>query len=121
MASDDRVVSIHPYFKFAPENRAAVEKFCERFVDLASKESGCLYYGFSFREGEVHCREAYDDAEAALAHVANVGHLFPEFFQIAELARLEIHGIDEELAKLRGPLADLNPTWYTLQLAIRRG
>jgi hypothetical protein len=40
--------------------------------------------------------------------------------KISELTRLEIHGMDEELAKLRGPLADFHATYFTLEFGIRR-
>ena len=39
---------------------------------------------------------------------------------MAEIARLEVHGPEQELAKLRGPLADLNPAFYTLEYGFRR-
>jgi len=34
----------------------------------------------------------------------------PPDWGISELNRLEIHGMNEELAKLRGPLADMHAT-----------
>lgn len=40
-----------------------------------SAEPGCLYYGFAIDGDEVFCREAYDDADALLAHVESVGAL----------------------------------------------
>jgi len=39
---------------------------------------------------------------------------------MAELARLEIHGPEEELAKLRGPLAHLKPQFFVLEYGFRR-
>jgi hypothetical protein len=55
-----------------------------------------------------------------LAHIENVGALIGEALEISELARLEIHGPEEELQKLREPLADLNPRYFTLEYGIRR-
>ena len=37
-----------------------------------------------------------------------------------KLTRLEIHGPAEELAKLREPLAKLNPTFFVLGYGFRR-
>jgi len=120
MASKDRNVSIHPYFKVADGKLDAFKVLCERFMEATKNEPKCLYYGFSFNGNEVFCREGYEGAEAALAHLANVGHILQESMKIAELARLEVHGLAEELAKLREPLAAFNPTYFTLEYGIRR-
>ena len=53
-----------------------------------------------------------DGAEAALAHLDNVGALLGEMLKLADLSRLEIHGPAEELEKLKSPLADLKPAWF---------
>ena len=55
-----------------------------------------------------------------LAHLENVGSLLQEALQIAELTRLEIHGPEEELAKLREPLAEMKPQFFTLEYGFRR-
>jgi hypothetical protein len=40
--------------------------------------------------------------------------------KIAELAQLSVHGPEQELAKLRGPLAKLKPQFFTLEYGFRR-
>jgi quinol monooxygenase YgiN len=120
MATNDRCVSIHPYFKVAIGKMDAFKQYCEQFIAATAAEPKCLYYGFSFNGNEVYCREGYQDAEGALAHLANVGALLDEILKIAEVTRLEVHGVEAELAKLREPLAAFNPTYYTLQYGIRR-
>jgi hypothetical protein len=40
--------------------------------------------------------------------------------KIAEITRLEVHGVEEELARLLKPLSDFNPTYLTRQYGIRR-
>jgi quinol monooxygenase YgiN len=120
MATKDHSVSIHPYFKVADGKLDAFKELCEQFVSATVKEPMCLYYGFSFNGNEVHCREGYEGADALLSHLANVGPLLERALKISELSRLEIHGMDEELAKLRGPLADFHPTYFTLEYGIRR-
>ena len=60
------------------------------------------------------------DAEGALAHLENVGQLLNDALKMAELIRLEIHGPEEELAKLREPLAKMNPQFFTLEYGFRR-
>ena len=93
---------------------------CEEFVILTNTESKCLYYGFSFDGDLVHCREGYEDAEGLLTHLDNVGALLGEALKIADLTRLEVHGPEEELAKLREPLAELNPQYFILEYGFRR-
>ena len=120
MATKDRSVSIHPYFKVPDGKLDAFKELCEQFVSATVKEPMCLYYGFSFNGNEVYCREGYENADAALSHLANVGPLLERALKISELTRLEVHGMDEELAKLRGPLADLHATYFTLEFGFQR-
>ena len=120
MSSQDHSVSIAPYFKVHKGKMNDFRALCEQFVSQTSEEARCLYYGFSFHEDEVHCREAYEGGEGVLAHLENVGHLLEEALQIADLTRLEIHGNKEELAKLHEPLAAQNPTYFTLEFGFRR-
>ena len=49
-----------------------------------------------------------------------MGPLLAESLKIAAVVRLELHGIEEELAKLRGPLAAFNATYFALEYGIRR-
>lgn len=120
MATDDKCCSIAPYFNVPEENLAAFRELCERFVAASSEEPGCLYYGFSFNGNRVHCREGYANAEALLAHVEHIGALLGEAMQISEVSGLEIHGPEEELAKLRGPLADHHAEFFTLECGFRK-
>ncbi|MBV8867308.1 MAG: hypothetical protein JO210_18065 [Acidobacteriaceae bacterium] len=95
------------------------KEFCEQFISITAQEPKCLYYGFSFNGNNAHCREAYEDAEGLLAHLGNVGALLNEVFKIAQVTRLEVHGVAEELAKLTEPLSTLAPTYFTLEYGIR--
>lgn len=120
MATQDTCCTIVPYFNIPAENLDAFKKLCERFVEKTNDEPNCLYYGFSFDGNEAHCREGYKNAEGALAHLDNVGALLGEALKIASITRLEVHGPEEELAKLREPLADLNPQYFVLEYGFRR-
>ena len=64
--------------------------------------------------------EGYIDAEGVLTHLDNVGALLAEALTIADLTRLEIHGPETELAKLRVPLAQFNPQFFVLEYGFRR-
>jgi hypothetical protein len=50
----------------------------------------------------------------------NVGLLLEEALKISEITRLEIHGPEEEIAKLREPLAGLKPQFFILAYGFRR-
>ncbi len=120
MTTQDKCCSIAPYFKVHDGKIDAFKEKCGQFVDKTQQETKCLYYGFSFDGNQVHCREAYEDAEGLLAHLENVGTLLNEALTIADLVQLEIHGPEQELAKLRGPLAELNPRFFVLEYGFRR-
>ncbi len=120
MATEDTCCTIVPYFNIHNGQLDAFKSMCDEFVRLTATESKCLYYGFSFSGDQAHCREGYEDAEGLLAHLENVGALLSEALKIADLARLEVHGPEEELAKLRKPLAELNPQYFVLEYGFRR-
>jgi quinol monooxygenase YgiN len=120
MATQDKCCSIAPYFKVFSGKREAFKELCEQFIEKTNEEPKCLYYGFSFDGEQVHCREGYEDAEGVLAHLNNVGSLLEEALKIADLTRLEIHGPETELAKLREPLTHLKPQFFILEYGFRR-
>lgn len=120
MATQDKCCTIVPYFKVYGGKIGAFKELCEKFVEKTNEEPKCLYYGFSFAGDQVHCREGYEDAQGVLAHLENVGALLEKALKISELTRLEIHGPGEELAKLREPLANLNPKFFELEYGFRR-
>lgn len=120
MATQDKCCTIVPYFKVQSGKLDAFKKLCEQLVEKTSTEPKCMYYGFSFAGDPAHCREGYADAEGALAHLENVGTLLQESMKIAELTRLEVHGPAEELAKLRQPMAEMQPQFFTLEFGFRR-
>ncbi len=98
----------------------AFRRMCEQFVEKTRSEPKCVHYAFSFSGDAVHCREGYADAEGLLAHLDNVGALLQEALKIAQITRLEVHAPEEELAKLRAPLAGLNPQFFSVEYGFRR-
>ena len=120
MKTQDKCCTIVPYFKIQDGKIEAFKELCEKLIEKTYKEPGCLYYGFSFDGYEAHCREGYADAEGLLTHLENVGSLLEEILKIADITRLEIHSTEEELAKLREPLIDLKPQFFTMEYGFRR-
>ena len=112
-------VSIHPYFKIHPGQIDAAKGLLRAFVAKTKTEPGCHHYEFTVDGDVVFCREAYADAGAALAHLANVGPELGEMLKVSALTRLELHGPAAELDKLRGPLADLKPAWFVYECGVQ--
>lgn len=120
MATSDKCCSIVPYFKINEGQLGAFKELCEKFVAQTQNEEKCLYYGFCFDGDVVHCREGYTDGDGVLAHLDNVGPLLEQALQISELLKLEIHGPEEELAKVREPLKELSPQYFVLEYGFRK-
>lgn len=120
MSVSDTCCTIAPYFQIPDENLERFKASCNDFITLTQNEDKVLYYGFSFNGNMGHCREGYQDAEGLLTHLDNVGELLGKALEISELARLEVHGPKEELDKLREPLANLKPQFFTLEYGFRR-
>ncbi len=114
----ERSVSIHPYFKVHPGKLDEVKALLREFVAKTATEPGCVWYEFTINGDEVFCREAYLGAEGALAHLDNVGAQLERMMTLTTLARLEIHGPAEELAKLKGPLGGFNPAWFVCECGV---
>jgi quinol monooxygenase YgiN len=108
-------VSLHPYFNVYPGKLEAFKTALPAFVEKTATEEKNLFYGFTINGDEIFCREGYTDAEGVLAHLDNIGALLAEALKIADLIRVELHGPAKELDKLKGPLAHLNPAWFTVE------
>ncbi|MFO8033136.1 MAG: hypothetical protein R6U22_11385 [Desulfohalobiaceae bacterium] len=119
MATQDTCCTIVPYFQVHQGKLDEFKRLCEQLVEKTKTETKCLYYGYSFNGNLAHCREGYQDADGLLKHLENVSYLLKEALKISEIVRLEVHGPEEELAKLREPLADMNPEFFTLEYGFR--
>lgn len=115
MSQPDTCCSLAPYFQVNEGQLEAFKALGPQFIARTRNEAGCLFYAFSFNGSVAHCREGYDDAAALLAHLDNVGALLGEALKIASIIRLEVHGPAAELAKLKTPMAGLNPQWFELE------
>jgi quinol monooxygenase YgiN len=120
MDSLSNFVSLHPYFKVHPGKLDAFKAALPAFIEKTATEEKNLFYGFSINGDEILCREGYKDAEGVLGHLENVGALLAEALKISDLIRVELHGPAQELDKLKGPLAHLNPAWFTLEFSVGR-
>ncbi len=122
MSQSDNAVTIHPYFKVNNEKLQAFKRLAEDLLETTRGEMGCLFYGFTYSEGEAYCREGYQDAESLAAHLDNVRDLTQKLESISELFRLEVHGPKNEIDKLREwpSIKKLSPKYYVLQGGFRK-
>jgi quinol monooxygenase YgiN len=120
MSQPANVVSVHPYFKVKPGKMDAFKAALPAFIEKAKQEKGNLYYDFTVNEDVVYCREAYVGADGFLAHLDGVGAMLPELLKLADIIRIEVHGPAEELAKLKGPMAEMKPAWFTYFAGVKR-
>ena len=120
MALTDTVCSLVPYFTVQDGKLDEFKALGEQMVERTQSESEVVYYGFSFNGQHAHCREAYASGKGILAHLENVGDLLKQALSVASLDKLEIHGPAAELEALKEPLAELNPTYFTLETGFRR-
>jgi len=120
MALTDQVCSLVPYFTVQDGKLEEFKALAEQMVEKTSAETDVVYYGFSFEGQRAHCREAYTGAKGILAHLENVKDLLPQALAIANLDSLEVHGPAAELAQLKEPLKELNPTYFTMETGFRR-
>ncbi|HKP02962.1 MAG TPA: hypothetical protein VJU77_06300 [Chthoniobacterales bacterium] len=114
MSTLSNFVSLHPYFKVHPGKLEEFKKGFPVFMDLTKEEPKNLFYEFSVNGDEVFCREGYTDAAGLLTHLDNIGTFLAKAMNIADLVRVEVHGPAKELAKLREPLAHLEPSWFEI-------
>ncbi len=112
MSKLSNAVSLHPYFQIREGNLDKFLDLMPKFVEKTSTEPACIYYDFSRNGNTAFCREAYVGAEGILAHLENVGDLIAKFLELSEMIRLEVHGPEAEIEKLRAPLAELKPDFY---------
>ena len=75
------------------------------------------------RHSELRCvlRSGPCRAEGSIEHVENCFALLQEAMTISECTRLAIHGPEDELAKLRKPMAHIDfLQYFTLRNSFRR-
>jgi quinol monooxygenase YgiN len=120
MTTQDKCCSVVPYFTIAYGKRKAFKELCEKMVEQTQSEEKCLYYGFCFNGDQAHCREGYADAAGVLTHLNNIGPLLTQALEVSNLARLEVHGPEEEIKKLQTPLAHLQPEYFILEYGFRK-
>jgi len=111
----DDVVTLAPYFKI--HDLVAFKRIWqEDYKNFAHKED-CVHYAFCFTDDRrAHCREAYPNAEKVLQPLADVDSPLKAVLNgPAELERLEVHGPQAEVNKLRDALSPLGCLFFVTE------
>ena len=93
-------------FRFHEGKRDEYLRLSDQALDLVrANEPGTLAYDLYLNADQSECMfvERYRDSEAAMAHAANVGHLFASVLETVSIVHGELLG--EPSAELRAKLA----------------
>merc|ERR1712187_864796 len=115
----DSVVTLAPYFKIKNDER--IKGIWQEDHNRFAHKEDYGHYAFCFTEdNRAHCREAYPNAEKVLQHLADVDAPLKAVLNgPAELERLEVHGPEAEVDKLRDALSPLGCLFYVAEWGFR--
>ena len=119
MSQPDQCCSLHPYFRIHEGKVEDFKALSRAFTAKTRTEPGCLFYCFSFDGQDAHCREGYVDADALLFHIEHLGPEIQQSLAISDLVRIEVHATAADVAKLREPLKEMSPKFFTLENGFR--
>jgi quinol monooxygenase YgiN len=109
-------------FKFHEGKREEYLRLSEQATELVlANEPGTLQYDIYLNADQSECMviERYRDSEAAIAHAANLGHLFAAVFETVSIVHGELLG--EPSAELRANLAGNDvPVLFTPYRSMKR-
>ena len=114
------VVSVHPYFEIPDGRKDEFKAIWEAMLPTVQEEEGNRGYEFAFNGNVAYCRESYANAEGVLAHMVNVGDAIGKVLEFCALTAFEVCGSEAQLAKLREPMASLNPKFFVVDRGFRR-
>jgi len=99
---------------FTVKDWARAKPIMDEFIEATKTEAGCIYYGWSTSGDKLFCREAYDNAESCLAHLANVGALVGKLTEasIASLDEIALHGPEAELDKCKASMDGFGTVYW---------
>jgi quinol monooxygenase YgiN len=82
-SADD--ISMFATMVVSEENLEEFQAVLSRVVDVVQTEDGTLIYEYARAGTSVYVYERYDNADAFLRHIENIGPLMPELFAFAQV------------------------------------
>jgi len=112
----DESVSMITYYEVRD-----MDSFANLTVEIAEAkklESPVLSCSFSFNGNQVMCKESYDTADSAKAHLDSSAALTKRAAESADILKVEVMGPEEQLEKLRETFNEVNVMfWATADTA----
>ena len=99
--------------KISPDNLDQFKKIAGEALQIAAGEPGCLQYDWFFNADETACvtRETFENSDAVLAHLGNVGEIIGPVVQLGGGIEIETFG-GSPSDQLVEALAAFSPTHY---------
>ena len=99
--------------KITPDNLDEFKRLAGEALKIVAGEPGALQYDWFFNADESVCvvRETYENSDAALAHIGNVGEILGPVVQLGGGLELELFGSPSD--QLVQALGAFSPTCYS--------
>mmetsp|Transcript_39060 Transcript_39060/g.78860 ORF Transcript_39060/g.78860 Transcript_39060/m.78860 type:complete len:321 (+) Transcript_39060:447-1409(+) len=107
---DDRipVTMVNSLPRYTIKDEALTRPLMKKIMDMTHEEKDCLYFGWTKQGNTLACQAAFRNGEAMANHYKKVDPLLSVLLDgPATLDTFEIHGSEEELAKTRDILQNL--------------
>jgi len=108
------IMLIRPYFTILDWDKA--RPIMAEFVERTKSEDRMVFYGWDIDGDTLHCREAYRDADAVAAHLANVGPCIAKLLEadVGKMDSISIYGPAAELEKVKPGTAKFGTKYFAI-------
>jgi quinol monooxygenase YgiN len=98
----------------APNDLATFKELAAQALELTNGEATTLQYDWFFSDDETKCvvRETYQNSDAILAHMGNLGELIGKLTELGGGLEIEAFGTVSEELLAAATAAGLQPTVY---------
>ena len=96
---------------------AAARSIMAEYLDSVRTERGAMFSGWTICDDKLFCREAFHDAGAVVAHMANVKPAIGKLLAgVATLESVELHGPPSDLPKCADAMAPFDAATRTFEI-----
>jgi quinol monooxygenase YgiN len=80
--------------KIGDDKLEELKKLAEDCCELTKSEAGVMAYEWSLTQdmGNLHIYERYEDSDAALEHMANLGKKLPKLLELVSITEIKCYG-----------------------------
>ena len=110
---DNNFYTVQPTFEV--RDWAAARPLMAEYLDKVRTERGAMYCGWTISGDMLCCREGFHDADAVIAHMANVQPVLDQLLaNAATLCTMEVHGPASGLKTCQGALESLEARYFEI-------